>query len=152
VRVSPPAVFLATLGGLGRVPVGPGTLGSVVGVFLGSLLVGQEFGPLLTGIILLVTFVISAVICTRAEQQLQQHDPSAVILDEVWGMTAVLLVLPAVLSTPLHLFVSFGLFRAFDIIKPPPLKQLARLPAGWGIMADDLGATIYTIFVLRLLS
>jgi phosphatidylglycerophosphatase A len=43
------------------------------------------------------------------------------------------------------------LFRAFDILKPVPLPSLARLPAGLGIMADDLGAAVYTILLLWLL-
>jgi phosphatidylglycerophosphatase A len=46
---------------------------------------------------------------------------------------------------------AFLLFRGFDIVKPPPLKRLATLPAGWGIMADDLGAAVYSVFVLLLI-
>ncbi|MBE3070340.1 MAG: phosphatidylglycerophosphatase A, partial [Planctomycetes bacterium] len=36
--------------------------------------------------------------------------------------------------------LAFVWFRLFDILKPPPIRQLERLPAGWGIMADDVAA------------
>jgi phosphatidylglycerophosphatase A len=35
------------------------------------------------------------------------------------------------------------LFRLFDIFKPWPVRQLERLPAGAGILADDLMAGLY---------
>jgi phosphatidylglycerophosphatase A len=45
----------------------------------------------------------------------------------------------------------FFLFRLFDIIKPPPARQLERLPGGYGIMMDDVMAGIYGNVALRLL-
>ena len=44
----------------------------------------------------------------------------------------------------------FFWFRIFDIAKPFPVRQLERLPAGWGIMADDLAAGVYAHVALRL--
>jgi phosphatidylglycerophosphatase A len=137
-------VLVATVGGLGRIPWAPGTAGSVVGLALGLLLVrvvSHELALLLLG----AAFVGAAWCCGQAERHLDQLDPPAVILDEVWGMCAVVTVWPlAAWSAPLTL-AAFGLFRAFDILKPPPLPRLARWPGGWGIMADDLGAAAYTL-------
>jgi phosphatidylglycerophosphatase A len=45
--------------------------------------------------------------------------------------------------------LGFILFRAFDIWKPFPARQLEHLPGGWGIMADDWMAGIYAAIVLR---
>ena len=45
----------------------------------------------------------------------------------------------------------FLLFRLFDILKPPPLKSLERLPGGWGILLDDLGAGLMANATLQLL-
>jgi phosphatidylglycerophosphatase A len=49
------------------------------------------------------------------------------------------------------LLAGFILFRAFDIVKPPPVRALERLPEGTGIVVDDLGAGIYALIVLQLL-
>jgi phosphatidylglycerophosphatase A len=47
--------------------------------------------------------------------------------------------------------LGFILFRAFDIVKPPPVRQLEKIPAGAGIVLDDVGAGIYALMVMHLL-
>ena len=49
-----------------------------------------------------------------------------------------------------ELALGFLLFRLFDIWKPPPVRQLEKLPGGTGIMADDLMAGVYGAVVLYL--
>ena len=125
----------------------PGTWGSGVGLLLGELavrLMGQSAGFA----VLVAVFPLCAWLCTQAERSLGRHDPPAVILDEVWGMAAVIVVMDQPASSGMLLIWSFLLFRVFDIVKPPPLRRLADLPAGWGIMADDAGAAAYSILVL----
>jgi len=56
--------------------------------------------------------------------------------------------LPLIAGGDLAAFVwvvggQFVLFRIMDIAKPPPVYQIQRLPAGWGILADDLIAGVY---------
>ncbi len=48
-----------------------------------------------------------------------------------------------------YLLLGFLLFRLFDIWKPFPVRQLEKLPRGWGIMADDWMAGIYAAILLR---
>ncbi len=144
------ATFIATVCGLGRVAWPPGTWGSAVGVLLSWLA-----GPLLRQPTVVIAFVIAflpcALCCSLAERSLKRHDPPAVILDEVWGMCAVFVMLPWAAHTWRALLAAFILFRLFDVIKPVPIRRLERLPEGWGIMADDLGAAAYAILVLLLL-
>ena len=45
---------------------------------------------------------------------------------------------------------AFVAFRLFDIVKPPPAYRLQRLPAGWGILVDDLIAGAYANIVCQL--
>jgi len=45
---------------------------------------------------------------------------------------------------------AFLLFRLFDIVKPPPARQLERLHGGVGVMADDAMAAIYANLALRI--
>ena len=145
------AIAVATIGGLGRIPVAPGTAGSAVGLAIGIVLARTLSWPIALSI-LVATFVACALTCTMAEREIGQHDPSAVILDEVWAMAAIIVVLPWVAVSGFLLLLAFLCFRFFDIAKPPPLKRLATLPRGWGIIADDLGAAAYTAAILWIAS
>jgi phosphatidylglycerophosphatase A len=77
-----------------------------------------------------------------------RKDPSHVVIDEVAGQLLTLIGAP-VRWAPL--FIGFLLFRAFDILKPPPIRQLEKLPEGTGIVVDDLGAGVYGWIVLQAL-
>jgi phosphatidylglycerophosphatase A len=75
-------------------------------------------------------------------------DPSEVVIDEVIGMFLALALVPAGTTASL---LTFGAFRVFDILKPFPVRQLERLPGGWGIVADDMAAALYAAAVVRLI-
>lgn len=77
-----------------------------------------------------------------------KKDPQHVVIDEVAGQLVTLIGCP-ILWKPM--VVGFILFRAFDIVKPPPIRSLEKLPEGTGIVVDDLGAGIYGLMVLQLL-
>ena len=77
-----------------------------------------------------------------------KKDPEHVVIDEVAGQLLTLLACPIVWQA---LLAGFILFRAFDIVKPPPVRSLERLPEGTGIVVDDLGAGIYGLLVLQAL-
>jgi phosphatidylglycerophosphatase A len=74
-------------------------------------------------------------------------DPSIVVIDEIVGVWIALLHLP---KTSLIVVAAFVAFRVFDIIKPPPARQLERVPRGWGIMLDDVVAGIYANIAVQL--
>ncbi len=134
--------------GLGKCVPAPGTWGSLLGLVVGWF-VSRSLSAWVLIAWLIVSFVLSAWICTRAEQLLARQDPPMVVLDEVWGMMAIVSCLPWLTASIKALLGAFLAFRIFDILKPFPLKRLARLPAGWGIMADDCGAAFYTIVLLQ---
>lgn len=75
-----------------------------------------------------------------------KKDPQHVVIDEVAGQLVTLIACP-ILWKPL--LAGFILFRAFDIVKPPPIRSLEKLPEGTGIVVDDLGAGIYGWVVLQ---
>jgi len=77
-----------------------------------------------------------------------RKDPQHVVIDEVAGQLVTLIACP-ILWKPL--LAGFILFRAFDILKPPPIRRLEKLPEGTGIVVDDLGAGVYGWIVLQLL-
>jgi phosphatidylglycerophosphatase A len=83
---------------------------------------------------------------TRVTREVNKEDPSFVVIDEVAGQLITLI------GAPLHwktLLAGLILFRAFDIVKPFPLRRLEHLPEGTGIMLDDVGAGIYALALLQ---
>jgi phosphatidylglycerophosphatase A len=151
-----PAVLAATAGGIGRVPFAPGTFGALVGLPL-SLATATAAGWCaertgggawaaftIEALIIAAICVIGIPICSRAARLLGRKDPGAIVLDEVASMPLALLVVPPLARTPLALAVAFVLLRIFDIGKPFPCRQLEKLPAGLGIMADDWAAAAWT--------
>ncbi len=141
------AWLIATIGGLGHVRFAPGTLGSLVGLIAGSAAV-VCLSPPMRWLLLGAGFVLAAVLSTAAERALGGTDPPAIILDEVWAMAAVLVFLPWLVRSWMWMAAACFFFRAFDILKPPPARRLSRLPGGWGVVADDLAAALYTVVLL----
>ena len=101
--------------------------------------------------ILLLIVVVTAIGIPAATLEARgcgKKDPSHVVIDEVAGQLVTLIACP-ILWKPL--LAGFILFRAFDIVKPPPIRSLEKLPEGTGIVVDDLGAGVYGLIVLQLL-
>jgi phosphatidylglycerophosphatase A len=89
-------------------------------------------------------------------------DPGEVVMDEFAAQALTFLIIPLVATRSLCGWESTALaslgfvaFRAIDIVKPWPIRKLERLPAGWGILADDLAAgvcsAIFVFVAMRLL-
>jgi phosphatidylglycerophosphatase A len=154
-----PTVFLATAFGVGRVPFAPGTFGAMLGLPL-ALAIGwlsERFAagePVMTHFVevgLVVGLCFAGIpICSRAAALMGRKDPGAIVLDEVASMPLALLLVPLADRTPQLLAVAFVILRIFDIGKPFPCRQLERLPAGLGIMADDWGAAAWTAVCLAI--
>ena len=85
---------------------------------------------------------------TRVAQAWGKKDPSFVVIDEVAGQILPLIGAPIAWKS---LLAAFLLFRVFDILKPPPVRQLERLPEGAGIVLDDVGAGLYALIIMQLL-
>lgn len=140
------ALAFASAGYTGFFPFAPGTVGSAVGVVLwwGARLAGATLAVELA--VVAVLLVAGALAATAAEGALGTTDPGPVVIDEVMGMWVTLVAAP--LTWPVAL-LGFLLFRVFDIVKPPPARQLERAHGGWGIMLDDLAAGLYAWAALQ---
>jgi phosphatidylglycerophosphatase A len=93
-----------------------------------------------------VLFAIGSLAAGRVAGLVGLKDPGIVVVDEVVGQWVTLTALP---FTPLTAILGFLLFRAMDILKPWPARDLERVPGGWGIMADDVAAGVYAHLLLR---
>jgi len=138
-------MFLATGAHVGRISFAPGTFGSLVAlpiVYLFSL-ADWPLAVILTVILILL----SVWVAHLAEQQLKAKDPGCIVIDEIAGMCVTMLGIPLTLTTGI---AGFFLFRVFDILKPPPARQMERiLQGGWGVVMDDVAAGIMANIVLR---
>jgi len=145
------ATLVATFFGAGRLRPGPGTWGSLAAALLWWALAWQlpvaYRLPILVAIVILV-IAVGIPAATLEARGCGKEDPSHVVIDEVAGQLLTLIACP-ILWKPL--LAGFILFRAFDILKPPPIRSLEKLPEGTGIMGDDLGAGIFGLIALQLL-
>ncbi|MGB7555644.1 MAG: phosphatidylglycerophosphatase A [Candidatus Korobacteraceae bacterium] len=143
--------MVATFFGAGRLRPGPGTWGSLATVLLWWLLASHLPASMQMPVIVMLIVVVVAIGIPAATLEARgcgKKDPSHVVIDEVAGQLLTLIACPIVWQA---LLAGFILFRAFDIVKPPPVRSLEKLPEGTGIVVDDLGAGVYALIVLQLL-
>jgi phosphatidylglycerophosphatase A len=141
------AYVVATAFGAGYSPVAPGTAGSLVGLLLFWPL--SRLSPWLAAAVTVVVLVAGMLAAQRVAAASGVADPGLVVVDEVVGQWVSLLFLPFSWTTAV---AGFLLFRALDIVKPWPARDLERLHGGGGIMADDVMAGIYANLLLRVLA
>lgn len=151
---------------VGYIPWASGTFGSLLGCAVAFLPSFEE--PVVASVFIAVGLVAGVITSARVAavdghrltktaavtkaifqpEEHRQPDPSVVVIDEIVGMWVTLFLLPLDLLTVL---TSFVLFRMFDVLKPPPARQVENVPHGWGIMLDDIIAGIYANLGTRLL-
>jgi len=145
------ATLIATFFGAGRLHPGPGTWGSASAVLLWAALAHAIYpthrAPAVIALAILVT-LIGIPAATQVARASATKDPQFVVIDEVAGQLIALVGAPLTWKSFLAGFI---LFRAFDIVKPPPVRQLERLPEGTGIVLDDVAAGLYALAVMQLL-
>ena len=130
------ARMIATFFGAGYAPAAPGTAATFATLPLYLLLRRLSLPWYLFSIALVILLGIFS--SGRMERDWGK-DPGKVVIDEVAGTLITLITRPAGRG---EIFLGMALFRVFDILKPPPVNALERLPGGMGIMADDVAAGI----------
>jgi phosphatidylglycerophosphatase A len=160
VQIHPPAEkktlwawLIGTFFGAGLLEPGPGTYGSIAAILLwygaahilhpapAALAIGTTIAAILATLIGIPAATIVA-------NESGREDPGHVVIDEVAGQLIALIAIPADWR---HAALSLLLFRFFDILKPPPVRQLERLHGGTGIMLDDVGAGLFALAVAQLI-
>jgi len=138
-------LWIVTLGGAGLLRPAPGTWGSLAAtLFLCGLhsISSDSAWPVELGIGILGLGAANVRLGKWIADYFGRKDPGACVIDEGAGICLTLLALP--MGHPWITFAAaFVAFRLFDVTKPPPARQLERLPLGWGILMDDLAAAVY---------
>ncbi len=121
----------------------PGTVGTVVALVIYCLLPPLS---LFSWIVFLTLLFPLGVYTASAGESVWGKDPAPVVIDEIVGFFVTMFWLPFSLWLGI---AGFFLFRALDIVKPPPARQSEALPGGWGVVVDDVIAGIYGNLILR---
>ena len=166
---------LSTVFGLGLLRPAPGTWGSLPPVALAGAMLAAglrpatdagpahwQLGPWIAfHAVLLGVFVVFSLACAAqgdwAEARFGRKDPGSVVADETAGQCLPLMFLPAsALATPalaaFTLLLAFLAFRLLDIVKPPPAREVQRVPGGWGIVLDDMVAGLYALAFVQVMA
>ena len=138
---------MMTGGGTGLLKPASGTWGSLPPVVL-AFLIGLTSTPWAIHVAMAIIVIASSIVCIAygpwAEQRWGRKDPGEVVIDEFAGQALTLLMIPWVWILPsisclaIACGIAFIAFRILDILKPPPISSLQSLPAGWGVLVDDL--------------
>jgi len=138
---------LATFFAAGFLRPGPGTWGSAAGLGIWLAVAHwahptrahMAIGTAIAALLLLAAGIRASAIVAR---EAGVDDPSFVVADEVVGQWIALI---GAVIVPWSWLLAFLLFRAFDIVKPPPARQFDRMHSGFGIMMDDVAAGVYAL-------
>ena len=151
-----PAHLIALGFGSGLPARAPGTFGTMFG-WASYVLLAPYLGVGSWVVLLVVGFAVGCWACRRTGIDLGVADHGAMVWDEIIAIWLVLLLVPHD-AAPWGLVwqaVAFGVFRFFDIVKPPPIKRFERRFktgrwAGFGVMGDDLIAAFYSLLTMAL--
>jgi len=139
-----PAHFIALGFGSGLAPFAPGTFGTLVAIPI-ALALRAYTGDVTFLAVVVLLFAVGAWASQVTGRALGASDHGSIVIDEV---AAFLFVLFFTGVSPLRIAIAFALFRFFDIVKPPPIRQLdAAIKNGVGVMLDDFAAAGYALLV-----
>ena len=144
------ATLTATFFGTGLLRPGPGSWGSAATILLWWLLsrwITPASQPATAVLLALAAVAVGIPAATRVSRATNLKDPQFVVIDEVAGQLVTMIAVPVSWKSVL---LGFILFRGFDILKPPPVRQLEALPGGIGIVIDDVGAGLYALAIMHL--
>jgi phosphatidylglycerophosphatase A len=145
--------LLASCFGLGWLPVAPGSWGSLPSAIIFGLVCYFSGSAVIAISLMIALIMVGSFVCVKfsyvAVAATGNKDPNEVVADEIAGQALTFLAMPLLMADVSGgqigwiVLLGYFLFRLFDTVKPWPSYRLEELPAGWGILADDLMAGIY---------
>ncbi len=135
-------LVLATLFGVGHVPLMPGTASCGVAVLV-FLLIKNQLHFL---VFILLTLITAFLVSGKAERIFGIKDCKKIVIDDFSGMLVAFLFLPRRIE---FIICGFFLFRMLDMLKVPPADRIEKLSGAKGIVGDDLVAGIYSLLILQ---
>jgi phosphatidylglycerophosphatase A len=141
-----PRLWFAVGFGAGLSPIAPGTMGTLVGLYIYLLLPSLALSYYVTAWVLVTALAIYS--AHIAEKKFGVNDHPGIVCDEMVGFWLATFLLPCGI---IWILAAFGLFRLFDIWKPWPISWVQRhVPGGFGCVGDDLLAGLFSMIVIQI--
>jgi phosphatidylglycerophosphatase A len=140
------AKLVSTCLGIGYIRKGAGTVAAFMGCIAWYFIQVRGVNALFDVLAILVLTLLGIWSATMVETEWGK-DSNKVVIDELLGMWISVFLIPAELK---YIALAFVLFRFFDIVKPLYIRKAEALPGGWGVMADDVLAGIYSNILLHI--
>ena len=139
-------MFVSVLG-IGFIPIASGTFGSLAGLVIGYLLNLLSYN--LFFLFIPILFILGVIASNIYQKLTGEKDSSVIVIDEVVGQ---LIAMMFVMDNIVLVFISFIIFRIFDILKPWPASYAdKKMSGGFGVMLDDVFAGIYAAILVCLI-
>lgn len=134
----------------GYSPVAPGTAGTVLAliIYIVEYFIFGEYARICNLVIVILLLYPAVKLGDVGERFFGEKDPQQIVLDEMMGYWISLLFFP---FNRYIIILAFLLFRAFDIIKPYPIREMEKFKGGFGIMIDDYISGVYTNILIRII-
>lgn len=136
--------IISTFFFVGYLPLIPGTIASIAGIFLFYLMRDNVFIHIL---ITLVLIILGFLLTTKAEKIFARKDAPCIVIDEVGGMLLAFIFIPYEIRI---VVITFFIFRILDTLKPYPVGRFQNLKGSLGIMSDDIIAGLCTNVILQI--
>ena len=139
-------IFVSVFG-IGFIPIASGTFGSLAGLIIGYALNLINYN--LFFIMIPILFILGVIASNKYQKLTGEKDSSVIVVDEVVGQ---LIAMMFVMDNLILVFLSFIIFRIFDIFKPWPASYAdTKMSGGLGVMLDDVFAGIYAAILIYLI-
>lgn len=133
-------IYLLVTGfGIGKSPIMPGTLGSILSIPIWLLIVNL-FSNFYRLFLIFLLFLFGCFCCYKFTLKIDKHDHNSIVIDEIFGMFLLLEILKGKSCT--YIIIGFLIFRLLDIYKPWPISYIDNKKNTVSIMLDDLLASI----------
>jgi len=148
-------ILILTMLGIGNSKFAPGTVASFITCLIYIYFYNSQINIffLILGVILI--FVFSVYSIDNLKNSFSKIDAKEIVIDEFIGQSIPVLSIYNFVETNnlnhfiIFTFVSFILFRIFDIWKPFPINIIDKnMKNGFGVILDDVVAGIYSIIIL----
>ncbi|MBF0558659.1 MAG: phosphatidylglycerophosphatase A [Nitrospirae bacterium] len=137
------SIIIASVFFIGYIPIASGTFGSLAALIFMWVLKPDR--PLL-GVLVAAVFCLGTA-AAHVVEGIFGKDSGRIVIDEFAGFMISVFSLP---YTPGYLIAGFFLFRFFDILKPPPIRNIEKaVKGGLGVMLDDVAAGLATNLLLQ---
>ena len=137
------ANLLLSIFNIGRIGPFPGSIASLISVIFWYCFIPDNW--IIQIVLILFVLIIGVISYRLIQEDLDERDPSYIVLDELVGMWISLILVPYRLE---YFLMAFILFRYFDILKPSFIYRSQNINSSLSVFVDDILAGILTLLIM----